>query len=96
MRPNRSPQAKITAEFGWSTGRAGCKRDRAHLAGVRTIQQSMRLLRLLTGFFVNTFGITPPTAETERSAGRAIAIMLAVVAALLGVAVWVLRSLRVR
>jgi hypothetical protein len=56
----------------------------------------MRLLRLLTGFFVNTFGITPPTAETERSAGRAIAIMLAVVAALLGVAVWVLRSLRVR
>ena len=56
------------------------------------ILDSVRFLRFLIDLFVNTFGITPPTPETERRAGRVIAIMLAGVLVMLLVVVWVLRA----
>jgi hypothetical protein len=52
----------------------------------------VRFLRFLIDLFVNTFGITPPTPETERHAGRVIAMMLAGVLAMLLVVAWVLRA----
>jgi hypothetical protein len=51
----------------------------------------MHPLRWLIRIFVNTFGITPPTPENEVKSGKAIALMLAAVAVLLGVVVWLLR-----
>ncbi|HEY4382092.1 MAG TPA: hypothetical protein VGN01_17215 [Acidobacteriaceae bacterium] len=52
----------------------------------------MNPLRFLVDAFVNTFGITQPTPETEVRAGRFIALMLAGVLVVLGVAAWLLRS----
>jgi hypothetical protein len=49
-------------------------------------------LRFLVDAFVNTFGITQPTPETEVRAGRFIAIMLAAVLVLLCAAAWMLRA----
>lgn len=54
--------------------------------------KSMNPLRFLVDAFVNTFGITQPTPETEVRAGRFIALMLAGVLVVLGVAAWLLRS----
>jgi hypothetical protein len=50
----------------------------------------------LIDLFVNTFGITPPTPETERRAGRTIAVMLIGVLVLLLVVAWALREAFVR
>ena len=52
----------------------------------------MNPLRFLVDTFVNTFGITQPAPEAEAQAGRYIALMLAAVLLLLGVAAWLLRS----
>jgi hypothetical protein len=52
----------------------------------------MKPLSFLVSIFVNTFGITPPTPETERRAGRVIALMLACVLALLVVVVFAVRA----
>jgi len=49
-------------------------------------------LRWLVKIFVNTFGITAPTQENEARSGKVIALMLAAVALVLGVMVWLLRS----
>jgi hypothetical protein len=49
-------------------------------------------IRWLTNIFVNTFGITPPTTENEARSGKVIALMLAAVAAVLGMVAWLLRS----
>jgi hypothetical protein len=49
-------------------------------------------LHFLVDAFVNTFGITQPTPETEAKAGRFIAIMLAAVLILLGTVVWLLHT----
>jgi cytochrome b561 len=53
---------------------------------------SVPFLRFLIDLFVNTFGITPPTPETERHAGRVIAMMLAGVLVMLLVVAWILRA----
>ena len=52
----------------------------------------MNPLRFLVDAFVNTFGITQPTPETEVRAGHFIAIMLAAVLVLLCAAAWMLRA----
>ncbi len=52
----------------------------------------MNPLHFLVDAFVNTFGITQPTPETETKAGRFIAIMLAAVLVLLGAVVWLLHT----
>jgi hypothetical protein len=52
----------------------------------------VRFLRFLIDLFVNTFGITPPTPETERHAGWVIVMMLAGVLVMLLVVAWVLRT----
>jgi hypothetical protein len=52
----------------------------------------MHPLGWLARIFVNTFGITPPTAENEARSGKVIALMLAAVSLLVGVAAWMLRS----
>jgi hypothetical protein len=49
-------------------------------------------LSFLVDAFVKTFGITPPSPAAAAKAGRVIAIMLAAVLVLLGVAAWLLRS----
>ena len=49
-------------------------------------------LTAVVRLFVNTFGITQPTPETEKRAGRYIALMLLGVLALLGIAAWLLRA----
>ena len=49
-------------------------------------------LQAVLRLFVNTFGITQPTPETEARAGRVIALMLAGVLVLLGAVAWVLRE----
>jgi hypothetical protein len=54
------------------------------------IEPKVSPLRLLVDVFVNTFGITPPTPETEAKAGRVIAIMLAGVVIVLVAAGWLL------
>ena len=53
----------------------------------------MNPLRLLVDAFVNTFGITRPTAEQEKRAGWAILAMLAVVLAVLVGVFLLVRSL---
>jgi hypothetical protein len=53
-------------------------------------------LRILVGVFVNTFGITQPTPETEVKAGRFIAIMLAAVLVLLAGVAWLLHGVFTR
>ncbi len=50
----------------------------------------MNPLRWLVTIFVNTFGITPPTPENERQAGKVIALMLCAVVLALGVVAWLL------
>ena len=52
----------------------------------------MNPLHFLVDAFVNTFGITQPTPETEVKAGRYIAVMLAAVLVLLGAVAWAVRS----
>lgn len=52
----------------------------------------MNPLRFLVEAFVNTFGITRPSAQQERRAGWFLAGMLALVAVLLAGVVWVLRG----
>jgi len=52
----------------------------------------MNPLRFLVDAFVNTFGITRPTPEAENRAGRAIALMLLFVLAMLALVAWALRS----
>jgi hypothetical protein len=42
--------------------------------------------------FVNTFGITQPTPETEAKAGRFILLMLAAVLMFLAAVAWLLRA----
>ena len=63
---------------------------------IQTLSQAIQLivnpLRLLVDAFVNIFGITAPTRETEARAGRVIALMLAGVLAVLGAVVWLLRA----
>ena len=49
-------------------------------------------LTAVVRLFVNTFGITQPTPETEKRAGRYIALMLLGVLALLGIVAWLLRA----
>ena len=49
-------------------------------------------LTAVVRLFVNTFGITQPTPETERRAGRYIALMLVGVLLLLGVVACLLRA----
>jgi hypothetical protein len=51
----------------------------------------MKPLHFLVDAFVNTFGITQPTPETEARAGRFIAIMLGAVLLLLIAAIWLVR-----
>jgi hypothetical protein len=53
---------------------------------------SVRVLDFIVDLFVNTFGITPPTAETQAQAGRVIAIMLVGVLVLLAAVAWGLRA----
>jgi hypothetical protein len=55
-------------------------------------RNSVNPLHFLVDAFVNTFGITQPTPETEAKAGRFIAIMLAAVLILLGTVVWLLHT----
>ena len=57
-----------------------------------SILSSVNPLRFLVDAFVNTFGITQPAPEAEARAGRYIALMLAAVLLLLGVAAWLLRG----
>lgn len=57
-----------------------------------SILRRVNPLRLLVDAFVNTFGITQPAPEAEARAGRYIALMLAAVLLLLGVAAWLLRG----
>lgn len=57
------------------------------------IKPKVSPLSLLVDLFVNTFGITPPTPQTEARAGRVIAIMLACVLAVILGAAWLLRSI---
>jgi len=66
------------------------------LSAREAIQTGVNPLRLLVDVFVNTFGITPPTPETEVRAGRVIAAMLASVFILIGVAALLLRSALIR
>jgi len=72
----------------WSRAGAGSR--------IQTLSQAIQLivnpLRLLVDAFVNIFGITAPTRETEARAGRVIALMLAGVLAVLGAVVWLLRA----
>jgi cytochrome b561 len=49
-------------------------------------------LRFLVDAFVNTFGITQPTPETEAKAGRFIALMLVAVLLFLVAVGWLLRA----
>ena len=49
-------------------------------------------LSLVVRLFVNTFGITQPTPETEARAGRAILAMLMGVALMLAAIAWILRA----
>jgi hypothetical protein len=49
-------------------------------------------LRFLVDVFVNTFGITPPTAENQARAGRVIALMLGGVLVVLVAVALVLRA----
>jgi hypothetical protein len=52
----------------------------------------VKVLGFLVDAFVNTFGITPPTAENQARAGRVIALMLVAVAVLLAAVAWALRA----
>ena len=52
----------------------------------------MNPLRLLVDAFVNTFGITRPTPQQERVAGRFILGMLLLVLVALGIAFLLMRS----
>jgi hypothetical protein len=61
---------------------------RMHRDGVPGHPIVMKPLRFLVDAFVNTFGITQPTPETEVRAGRFIAIMLGAVLLLLVAAIW--------
>jgi hypothetical protein len=56
------------------------------------MEKTMNPLGFLVGAFVNTFGITRPTAGQEATAGRFIAVMLLGVLLLLAAAVWLLRG----
>jgi hypothetical protein len=67
-------------------------RGRMHREAVPGHPIVMKPLRFLVDAFVNTFGITQPTPETEVRAGRFIAIMLSAVLLLLVAAVWLVRS----
>ena len=49
-------------------------------------------LQFLVDAFVNTFGITRPSAKQERAAGWFIAGMLTVLVVLLTAALWLLRD----
>jgi hypothetical protein len=53
-------------------------------------------LTAVVRLFVNTFGITQPTPETEKRAGRFISLMLAGVLVVLGIVAWVLRTVLTR
>jgi len=63
---------------------------------VSPIEPVMNPLRILVDAFVNTFGITPPTRETEARDGRVIAAMLAGVLVFLVAVALVLRAVFVR
>ena len=52
----------------------------------------MNPLTAVVRLFVNTFGITQPTPETEQRAGRYIALMLVGVLVFIGVVAWLLRA----
>lgn len=52
----------------------------------------MNPLRLLVDAFVNTFGITRPSPQQERIAGRVILVMLLAVLVALGVAFLLMRA----
>jgi hypothetical protein len=52
----------------------------------------MNPLHFVVDAFVNTFGITRPSARQEAAAGRYIALMLVGVATLLAVAAWAIRA----
>jgi hypothetical protein len=52
----------------------------------------VRVLDFIVNAFVNTFGITPPTVETQARAGRVIAIMLVGVLLLLVAVAFALRA----
>jgi hypothetical protein len=53
-------------------------------------------LTAVVRLFVNTFGITQPTPETEKQAGRIISLMLGGVLVLLGAVAWLLRAVLTR
>jgi hypothetical protein len=57
---------------------------------------SVNPLSLVVRLFVNTFGITQPTPETEARAGRVILAMLIGVAVVLAAIAWILRSALLR
>jgi hypothetical protein len=73
-------------------GTLGTERQIPHPRTAAGHQKYMNPLRLLVDAFVNTFGITPPTPETEARAGRVIAAMLGAVLILLVGVGWLLRS----
>ena len=49
-------------------------------------------LHAVVRLFVNTFGITQPTPESEAKAGRVILLMLLGVAAFVGAVAWILHN----
>ena len=57
-----------------------------------SIGKDMRPLGVLVEMFVNTFGITRPSARDEVRAGRFLAAMLVAVAIVVGVAAWLLHG----
>jgi hypothetical protein len=50
----------------------------------------MSPLQFVVDAFVNTFGITRPSPQTEVRAGRIILLMLVAVLAFIGVVAWIL------
>ncbi len=95
MRPIRSRQANSQSSFRWAATRTGCSRKICQ-PRIRTLRRiilkHVNPLRLLVDAFVNTFGITQPAPEAAARAGRYIAVMLAAVLVLLGLAAWLLRA----
>jgi len=67
-------------------------RENPNPAAPARIQIAVNPLTAVVRLFVNTFGITQPTPETEQRAGRVIALMLVGVLVFLGAVAWVLRT----
>ena len=72
------------------------KRPIPHPQAGAVHRNTVRPLRILVDAFVNTFGITPPTPETEARAGRVIAAMLVGVLVVIAAVGWLVRSVLVR